>query len=144
MSYDMMVFEASAAPREATAFIAWFEKQTQWNERHEYDDPAVSSPALQAWFTEMAQDFPPLNGPLSNDDDDRAGRQRRIFGEVRIDSGCPQRVCRRPHPVGIGRSGLGNRAVHRNLKLASAGRALVTTHYDWSAIMPAFARSLAS
>lgn len=48
MSYDMMVFEASAAPREAAAFIAWFEKQTQWNERHEYDDPAVSSPALQA------------------------------------------------------------------------------------------------
>lgn len=47
MSYDMMVFEASAAPREAAAFIAWFEKQTQWNERHEYDDPAVSSAALQ-------------------------------------------------------------------------------------------------
>ena len=55
MSYDMMVFEASAAPREAAAFIAWFEKQTQWNERHEYDDPAVSSPALQAWFAEMAR-----------------------------------------------------------------------------------------
>jgi len=32
----------------------------------------------------------------------------------------------------------------RALRLASAGRALVTAHYDWSAIMPAFARSLAS
>jgi len=73
MSYDMMVFEASAAPREAAAFIAWFEKQTQWNERHEYDDPAVSSSSLQAWFAEMAREFPPMNGPLSNDDDDRAG-----------------------------------------------------------------------
>ena len=72
MSYDMMVFEASVAPREAAAFIAWFEKQAQWGESHEYDDPAVSSPALQAWFAEMAQEFPPMNGPLSNDDDDRA------------------------------------------------------------------------
>ncbi|MDI9273195.1 hypothetical protein [Stenotrophomonas sp. PFBMAA-4] len=72
MSYDMMVFEASVAPRDAAAFIAWFEKQAEWGENHEYDDPTVSSPALQGWFAEMAQDFPPMNGPLSNDDDDRA------------------------------------------------------------------------
>ena len=51
MSYDMMVFEASVAPREAAAFIAWFEKQAQWGESHEYDDPAVSSPALTWWIS---------------------------------------------------------------------------------------------
>ncbi|KAF1013186.1 MAG: hypothetical protein GAK31_03335 [Stenotrophomonas maltophilia] len=67
MSYGMMVFEASAAPRETAAFIAWFERQTQWNERHGYDDPAVSSPALQVWFADMSQVFPPQDGPLSND-----------------------------------------------------------------------------
>lgn len=72
MSYDMMVFDPAVAPREAAAFIAWFEKQAQWGENHDYDDPAVSSPALQAWFAGMAQVFPPMNGPLSDDDDDRA------------------------------------------------------------------------
>lgn len=72
MSYDMMVFDPSAAPREAAAFIAWFEKQAEWGENHEYEDPAVSSPALQAWFADMAREFPLMNGPLSNDDDDRA------------------------------------------------------------------------
>ncbi|MGB5787470.1 hypothetical protein [Stenotrophomonas geniculata] len=97
MSYDMMVFEASAAPREAAAFIAWFEKQTQWNERHEYDDPAVSSPALQAWFTEMAQDFPPLNGPLSNDDDDRAEVTEYSIGREVIYGAFAYSVAERAH-----------------------------------------------
>ena len=72
MSYDMMVFEPSAAPREAAAFIAWFEKQAQWGENHEYDDPAVSSPALQAWLAEMPQDLSPMTGPPSHDHDARA------------------------------------------------------------------------
>ena len=72
MSYDMMVFEASVAPRDAAAFIAWFEKQAEWGENHEYDDPAVSSPALQAWFGELPQVFMQMKGLLSNDDQDRA------------------------------------------------------------------------
>ncbi|KIP87720.1 hypothetical protein H9654_04155 [Stenotrophomonas sp. Sa5BUN4] len=71
MSYDMMVFDASVAPREATAFIAWYEKQTDWNEDHDHDDPKVAAPALQAWFAEIAEHFPPMNGPLSDDEDDR-------------------------------------------------------------------------
>ncbi len=72
MSYDMMVFDATVAPRDAAAFIAWFERQAEWGEDHEYDDPAVSTPALQAWFAAIATEFPPMNGPLSDDDDDRA------------------------------------------------------------------------
>jgi hypothetical protein len=104
MSYDMMVFEASAAPREAAAFIAWFEKQTQWNERHEYDDPAVSSPALQAWFAEMAQEFPPLNGPLSNDDDDRAEVTEYSIGRQVIYGAFAYSVAERARPrAGPGR-----------------------------------------
>lgn len=64
----MMVFDAAVAPREAEAFIAWFERQARWDENHEYEDPAVSTPALQAWFADIAQVFPPLNGPLARDD----------------------------------------------------------------------------
>jgi len=72
MSYDMMVFDAGVAPRDAAAFIAWYEQQTEWNEDHDHDDPNVSAPALQAWFADMAEHFPPMHGPLSDDEDDRA------------------------------------------------------------------------
>lgn len=70
MSYDLMVFEPGAAPRERTEFMAWYRQQIAWTEDHEYDDPGVSSPLLQAWFSEMIQSFPAMNGPLASDDDD--------------------------------------------------------------------------
>jgi hypothetical protein len=34
VSFDLMVFDAAVAPRSRTAFIGWFEKQTQWQEWH--------------------------------------------------------------------------------------------------------------
>ena len=66
MSFDLMVFDPAAAPRDRAAFMEWYAQQTEWSEDHSYDDPAVASPALQRWFAEMAQDFPPMNGPLSD------------------------------------------------------------------------------
>ena len=71
MSYDLMVFEPTAAPRGRRQFLKWYDKQTQWGEGHDYNNPGVSSPALQAWFQEMIKIFPPMNGPYasSNDDD---------------------------------------------------------------------------
>jgi hypothetical protein len=66
MSFDLMVFDPVAAPRDRAAFMRWYEEQAEWSEDHSYDDPAITSPALQRWFTEMAQHFPPLNGPLAN------------------------------------------------------------------------------
>jgi hypothetical protein len=68
MSYDLMVFEPAAAPRERGDFIDWYERQTEWSEGHSYDDPTVSSPKLRAWFMEMMEQFPPMNGPLSRRD----------------------------------------------------------------------------
>ena len=70
MSYDLMVFEPTAAPRGRAEFMKWYAKQTEWSEDHDYDDPKVSSPALQRWFGEMIEVFPPMNGPLAGDDDD--------------------------------------------------------------------------
>ena len=32
MSYDLMVFEISKAPKTKEEFMAWYEKQTQWSE----------------------------------------------------------------------------------------------------------------
>ena len=97
MSYDMMVFEASAAPREAAAFIAWFDKQAESGENHDYDDPAVSSPVLQAWFAEMVQEFPPMSGPLSNDDDDRPGLTDYSIGREVIYAAFAYSVAERAH-----------------------------------------------
>jgi hypothetical protein len=65
-----MVFDASAAPRAKKAFMGWYEKQTEWQESHGYNDPAIPAPALRSWFREMIETFPPMNGPLASDDPD--------------------------------------------------------------------------
>ena len=70
MSYDLMVFEPTAAPRDRSGFLSWYDEQTQWAEGHGYDDPAVSSPLLRAWFLEMIESFPAMNGPYASGDID--------------------------------------------------------------------------
>ena len=70
MSYDLMVFDPAAAPREREEFMQWYDVQTEWAEDHEYDDPAVTTPALRAWFLEMIETFPAMNGPYGGDEDD--------------------------------------------------------------------------
>jgi hypothetical protein len=63
-----MVFESNAAPVSHAQFIDWYEHQTEWAEGHSYDDPVVSTEKLRAFYMEIIQPFPPLNGPLSHDD----------------------------------------------------------------------------
>jgi len=70
MSYDLMVFEVSAAPKTRKEFMAWYETQTEWSEDHSYQDHSVTSEALQNWFMDMIEYFPSMNGPLASDDDD--------------------------------------------------------------------------
>lgn len=65
MSFDLMVFAPEAAPKDREAFLAWYDEQSEWEEEHSYDDPAVSTPALRAWFLEMIQTFPALNAPFA-------------------------------------------------------------------------------
>jgi hypothetical protein len=73
MSYDLMVFELAAAPKTRKEFIVWYEQQIQWAEDHDYQTPKVTSNALQNWFQEMIQFFPPMNGPnaSTNSDDSK-------------------------------------------------------------------------
>jgi hypothetical protein len=70
MSYDLMVFDPSAPPPDRAGYMAWYHEQTQWSEVHDYDDPKVSTPELRAWFLEMIQAFPAMNGPYASDDVD--------------------------------------------------------------------------
>jgi hypothetical protein len=61
MSYDLLVFEPSAAPRERDQFIAWWEAQSEWSEAHGYNDPSVPSSALRAWYEEIQVQYPNIN-----------------------------------------------------------------------------------
>ena len=63
MSYDLLVFDPSLVPLERQEFLEWWKEQSEWSEDHDYDDPAVSTPSLRAWFLDIAGRFPPLNGP---------------------------------------------------------------------------------
>ncbi|MGA8740676.1 MAG: hypothetical protein WB561_05770 [Terracidiphilus sp.] len=65
MSYDLMVFEPGAVPEGHAAFVDWYERQTKWREDHGYDDPALSSDHLRAWFEDIIRIFPPMNGPYA-------------------------------------------------------------------------------
>ena len=69
MSYDLMVFEKTKAPGTKKEFMDWYEKQTEWGEDHDYQTIGVSSPALQSWFMEMKETFPPMNGEYAPGDE---------------------------------------------------------------------------
>ena len=62
----MMVFEPGAVPEgNHAAFADWYGRQTKWREDHGYDDPALSSDHLRAWFEDIVRIFPPMNGPYA-------------------------------------------------------------------------------
>lgn len=69
MSYYLMVFEKSKAPTSKKELILWYEKQVEWSEEHDYKTISVSSPALQNWFMEMKNTFPPMDGEYAPDPD---------------------------------------------------------------------------
>jgi hypothetical protein len=69
MSYDLMVFDKSSAPKTRVEFIKWYELQTEWGEEHTYDDPSVSSKQLKDWFLDMIKVFPALNGPYATEEE---------------------------------------------------------------------------
>ncbi len=61
MSYDLMVFAPDKAPaKKRGPFLDWYDHQSEWEEPHDYDDAAVSTPALRAFYEELVLSFPPL------------------------------------------------------------------------------------
>lgn len=56
-----MVFDPAAAPaKKRGAFLDWYDQQAEWTEEHDYDDPAVSTAALQAFYADIAAAFPAI------------------------------------------------------------------------------------
>jgi hypothetical protein len=74
MSYDLLVFEPDVVPASHAEFLDWYAGQTKWGEDHGYDNPDLSSVNLRAWFEEMIQIFPPMNG--------RVGKERHAEEEA--------------------------------------------------------------
>ncbi|MCP4150713.1 MAG: hypothetical protein GY757_23400 [bacterium] len=68
MSYDLMVFDPQAAPAGRESFLEWYQQQTEWEEEHGYDAPAVSTPALRDCFFDMITLYPAMNGPYAQED----------------------------------------------------------------------------
>ena len=70
MSYDLLVFDPANAPRDRALFKEWFDRTAQWSEDHSYDDPRVTTSELQAWYGEIRETFPNMNGPGAPTDDE--------------------------------------------------------------------------
>jgi len=75
-----MVFAPEAAPRKRPAFLDWYEAQTEWPEAHGYDEPGLALPALQAFYAELSQDFPPV--PADAGDNVETGADYTIAREL--------------------------------------------------------------
>lgn len=97
MSYDLMVFEISAAPRSREEFMAWYFRQAEWSEPHDYGDPVVASPALQSWFHAMIIHFPAMNGPYASDDIDNPKTTDHCIGKDIIYSTFDWTVAKQAH-----------------------------------------------
>jgi GH35 family endo-1,4-beta-xylanase len=69
MSYDLMVFEKTKAPKTKEEFMRWYGIQTEWSEEHDYQTPSVASEKLQNWYNAMKSYFPPMNGVDSPTDE---------------------------------------------------------------------------
>ena len=70
MSYDLMAFEISKAPKEKEKFLKWYDEQTEWGENHDYNDINVSSEKLQNFYKEITKTFPNMNGEDCPDDEE--------------------------------------------------------------------------
>jgi len=81
-----MVFEPDAVPASHEDFLDWYARQTKWREDHGYDDPAITSEHLRAWFEEIIRIFPPMGGPLATErlPEDEASSSDYAIGNVFI------------------------------------------------------------
>lgn len=60
-----MVFEPAAAPAKRSAFLDWYDAQTEWDDDHADGDPAASAPSLQAFYADMIAAFPVTSPTLA-------------------------------------------------------------------------------
>ena len=62
MTYDLVVFSPLRKLRNRSKFLAWLESRTRWVDELDYNDPSHAAKALQAWYWDMIELFPPRYG----------------------------------------------------------------------------------
>ncbi|HZM22613.1 MAG TPA: hypothetical protein VFC02_12775 [Anaerolineales bacterium] len=80
MSYDLMVFDPQTAPSDRDGFMAWYDKQTEWSENHDYSNPEVTAHELISWFLDMIVEFPWIDDPKHMDEVDNPKLTEYNFG----------------------------------------------------------------
>lgn len=68
MSVDILIFDPAAVSD--ADFPAWWEEQSEWSEDHSDPNPAVTTPELQAFYADIHQQFPNMNGPDAPTDEE--------------------------------------------------------------------------
>jgi hypothetical protein len=67
MSFDLMVFNPDAAPKDHNEFLTWYEEATEWEDDGTYNNPASAHPKLYQWYKDMQEEFPDMNGEYSDE-----------------------------------------------------------------------------
>lgn len=62
MSYDLAVFDPRDELRDPSTFRSWYVQRVKWEGIVHFDEAPKSTDLLQAWFRDMAEIFPPMNG----------------------------------------------------------------------------------
>lgn len=71
MSFDLILFDNTIAPKEKVQFINWTEEIMSWREDIDYNNPNnLVNPDLKSCFEELITLYPPLNGSLSPSDEE--------------------------------------------------------------------------
>jgi hypothetical protein len=72
MSYDLAVFEPTAELRDRSTFMQWYESRTTWSDGLDYSNASNATDALQSWYRDMSDTFPPsVNASIQTDPDER-------------------------------------------------------------------------
>ncbi len=68
MSWDLMVFDPSTVPADRDGFLVWYDRETETGEDAEREVVEALPPALTAWFLDMIERYPALNGAWATDE----------------------------------------------------------------------------
>ena len=68
MSYDLMVFDPNAAPRERDAFLEWYQHSPFESQTQIFNDPNGCSSELRNWYMAIVKEFPDYNGDDFDDE----------------------------------------------------------------------------
>lgn len=94
MAFDLYAFDLFAAPRDRHDFLDWISRNFRETDGSLSNDPRQLTPALQGWYREMSQSFPPASVQSYTHDDGSSTRYAsyRITGAA-IQAGFNWEVC---------------------------------------------------